>query len=92
MYSLLSLQRRKKIKKLHTKQQRLILQILRDLETNPDDLDFYQLKGSPEWRLRLGAWRMLFRVDKGKVVMVALTLKSISYYPIVEQLHGLLQF
>jgi mRNA-degrading endonuclease RelE of RelBE toxin-antitoxin system len=91
MYSLLSLQRRKKIKKLHTKQQRLILQILRDLEINPDDLDFYQLKGSPERRLRLGAWRMLFR-DKGKVVMVALTLKSISYYPIVEQLHGLLQF
>jgi mRNA interferase RelE/StbE len=65
----------KKIKKLQPKQQRLILQTFRDLETNPDDLDFYQLKGRSEWRLRVGLWRMLFRVDKGKLVMVAFTIK-----------------
>ena len=69
----------KKIKKLQPKQQRLVLQTLRNLETNSDSLDFYQLKGRPEWRLRIGGWRMFFRVDRGKLVMVALSLKPRGY-------------
>jgi mRNA interferase RelE/StbE len=66
----------KKIKRLQPKQQRLILQALRELEANPDTQDLSKLKCRPEWRLRIGNWRMLFRIDKKKLVMVALTLKS----------------
>jgi mRNA-degrading endonuclease RelE of RelBE toxin-antitoxin system len=44
----------KKIKRLQPKQQRLILQALRELEANPDTQDLSKLKGRPEWRLRKG--------------------------------------
>ncbi len=66
----------KKIKKLPPKQQRLILNALRRLEDDPDKQDFRKLKGRPEWRLRIGNWRMLFRVDQDKLVMVALSLRA----------------
>ena len=66
----------KKIRKLQPKQQRLILKALRDLENDPDKQNFHKLRGRPEWRLRIGNWRMLFRVDQDKLVMVALSLRA----------------
>jgi len=47
--------------------------ILKALEKLPDDpfiLDFKALRGRTDWRLRVGAWRILLRIDADAKVIV----------------------
>ena len=41
-----------------------------------EGLDTSPLKGRPEWRLRVGSWRVLFLVDSGKITITAITFGS----------------
>ena len=36
---------------------------------NVSGLDVKPLKGRPEWRLRIGNWRVLFKVDNEKIII-----------------------
>jgi mRNA interferase RelE/StbE len=38
-------------------------------------LDVKPLKGRPEWRLRVGRWRVVFRVNEGKVIITVVSVK-----------------
>lgn len=37
------------------------------------DLDIKQLAGRPEWRLRVGGWRVLFRVYKDEIIIIVVS-------------------
>ena len=51
-----------------------LLRALIDLEEDPFHQNVKSLKGRPEWRLRVGPWRVLLRVDSANLVIVALAL------------------
>jgi mRNA interferase RelE/StbE len=53
----------KALERLPAKDQGRIRAALDQLLTAPDRLDVKQLQGRPEWRLRVGRWRVLLRVD-----------------------------
>lgn len=36
-------------------------------------LDVRPLHGRPDWRLRLGRWRVLFRVDEGRITITVIS-------------------
>lgn len=39
-------------------------------------LDIKKLKGRPEWRIRIGSWRILFLVDSGIVTITVISVDS----------------
>lgn len=39
-------------------------------------LDVKPLKGRPEWRLRIGQWRVLFLVDRGKITITVVSVAT----------------
>ena len=43
---------------------------------NAEGLDVKPLKGRPEWRLRAGNWRILFRVDHERIIITVVRLAS----------------
>ena len=49
--------------KLSTNEQTRIIQALDNLVNNPTNIDIKKLKGRPEFRLRVGKYRILFRED-----------------------------
>lgn len=51
-----------------------IVNVLLSLEKHPLDRDIKPLKGRPEWRLRIGRWRILLRVDKTRKAIVAVAI------------------
>lgn len=67
---------KKRLAKLERAERERVLQALIDLEENPFSLDVRPLKGRPEWRLRVGQWRVVLRVDRQNFVIVALALGS----------------
>ena len=40
------------------------------------DLDIKRLKGSDEWRLRVGEWRIIFYPDEGQFIIVVIEIGS----------------
>ncbi len=65
---------KKRLAKLSRPERKRLLQALIDLEEEPFHQDVKSLKGRPEWRLRVGQWRVLLRVDSANLVIVALAL------------------
>ncbi len=67
---------KKRLSKLSRPERERLLQALIDLEKDPFHQDVKSLKGRPEWRLRVGQWRVLLRVDSVNLVIVALALST----------------
>ena len=67
---------KKRLSKISRFERDRILQALLKLQENPFGQDIKPLNGRPEWRMRIGQWRVLLRVDKGNFTIVALTLGS----------------
>lgn len=58
------------LKRLPQKDQERIIKALDALVTDRENADFKPLKGRPEWRLRVGSYRVLMRVNWDKKVFV----------------------
>lgn len=67
---------KKQLARLERPERERIIRALMDLEVNPFNQDVKTLRGRPEWRLRVGRWRLILRVDKENLVIVALSLGS----------------
>jgi len=67
---------KKRLAKLQRGERERIIQALIDLGENPFGQDVKPLKGRSEWRLRVGPWRVVLRVDRTNLVIVALSLSS----------------
>jgi len=67
---------KKRLSKLSRPERERLLRALIDLEKDPFHQDVKSLKGRPEWRLRVGQWRVLLRVDSVNLVIVALPLST----------------
>jgi mRNA interferase RelE/StbE len=67
---------KKRLSKLNRQDRERVLQALIDLKNDPFNQDVKRLKGRPEWRLRVGQWRVILRVDSGNLVIVAVSLGS----------------
>jgi mRNA interferase RelE/StbE len=67
---------KKRLARLERPERERIIQALIDLGEDPFGLDVKPLKGRPEWRLRVGQWRVVLRVDKKNLVIVAVSLGS----------------
>ena len=65
---------KKRLVKLSRPERERLLQALIDLEKDPFQQDVKSLKGRPEWRLRVGPWRVLLRVDSANLVIIALSI------------------
>jgi len=65
---------KKRLSRLSRPERERLLQALIDLEEDPFHQDVKSLKGRPEWRLRVGQWRVLLRMDNANLVIVALAL------------------
>ncbi|MBQ7151142.1 MAG: type II toxin-antitoxin system RelE/ParE family toxin [Synergistaceae bacterium] len=49
---------------------------LHDGPYNRKDIDVKVLHARPEWRLRVGKWRVLFRVDNGRIIITVIAIDS----------------
>jgi len=67
---------KKQLARLERPERERIIGALMDLEVNPFNQDVKTLRGRPEWRFRVGRWRLILRVDKENLVIVALSLGS----------------
>lgn len=65
----------KRIEKLPTKEKKRILDAILALEAGPYDcgFDVKPLHGRPEWRLRVGDWRVLFLVKNERTTITAVS-------------------
>ena len=61
----------KTIERLPAKEQARIKAALDRILIEPDRLDLKPLHGRPEWRLRVGRWRVLLRLDQAAHAIVA---------------------
>lgn len=66
----------KAIKRLPAREQARIRMAVETLLTEPDHADIKPLTGRPEWRLRVGNWRILFRIDEEARVAVVVAVGS----------------
>ena len=56
--------------------QRRIKTALDRLITCPQNVDLRKLHGSPErWRLRVGDWRVILRIDRGQRILYVLRIR-----------------
>ncbi|MGA7563017.1 MAG: type II toxin-antitoxin system RelE/ParE family toxin [Desulfobaccales bacterium] len=61
----------KKLARLARRERENILEALEKLQGDPFVLDLKSLHGRTDWRLRVGAWRVLLRMDAdAKVIIV----------------------
>jgi len=65
---------KKRLAKLPRVDRKRILHALLNLQDDPFSQDVKPLKGRPEWRFRVGKWRVVLRMDKGNFVIVALAI------------------
>ncbi len=61
----------KRLAKLPRPEREAILAALSDLEKDPFALDLRPLRGRIDWRLRVGGWRVLLRMEESQKVIVA---------------------
>jgi mRNA interferase RelE/StbE len=64
----------KKLARLPASERSRIFRALTSLSLDPFQHDVKQLKGSAYWRLRVGRWRVILRVDRDRFVIVAVDL------------------
>ncbi|GFE70842.1 type II toxin-antitoxin system RelE/ParE family toxin [Chroococcus sp. FPU101] len=67
---------RRYLEKLTLANRERIINDLTILQTNPESLDFKPLKGRSDWRLRVGDYRVLVRVDRENKVFVVTRIGS----------------
>lgn len=67
---------RRYLEKLIFVDQKRILDDLAILQNNPESLDFKPLKGRSDWRLRVGEYRVLVRVDRENKIFVVTRIGS----------------
>ena len=62
----------KALESIHKKQRDRLWSSIKRLTGGPYDsgLDVKPLKARPEWRLRVGGWRVIFRVEQDRLVIV----------------------
>ena len=60
----------KKLARLARPERENILKMLEKLSNDPFVLDLKSLRGRTDWRLRVGAWRLLLRMDADARVIV----------------------
>jgi mRNA interferase RelE/StbE len=63
----------RKLSRMPAKDAARIVRALHALKDNPFQHDFKPLKGLPLWRLRVGAWRVLCRVEREALTIIALS-------------------
>lgn len=65
----------KRLSMIPRPQRQRITDAIDKLEAGPRNcgLDVKPLKGRPEWRLRIGAWRILFLVDGERVIITVVS-------------------
>ncbi len=61
----------KKITRLSRPERETILTVLNKLQYDPFGFDLKPLRGRTDWRLRVGGWRILLRIDVIKKVIIA---------------------
>ena len=66
----------KYLKKLSSSDQKRIIQALRLLIQNSNQIDIKQLQGRLEYRLRVGDFRILYRKDEQNYTYVVTKIKS----------------
>ena len=65
----------KQLKKLEKPVQRRILLAIGRLETNPRPDGVKKLKGSSDrWRVRVGDWRIVYKIEDGQLVILVLAI------------------
>lgn len=64
----------KQLAKIQNGERRRILDAISILTHGPYEsgLDVKKLQARPEWRLRVGKWRVMFDVDKGTITITVL--------------------
>ncbi|MDD3580412.1 MAG: type II toxin-antitoxin system RelE/ParE family toxin [Desulfobacca sp.] len=60
----------KKLAKIPRPERQNLLVALKKLQNDPFALDLKPLRGRTDWRLRIGAWRILLRLDMTEKVIV----------------------
>ena len=66
----------KYLKKLSSNEQKRIIQALKLLIQDPNQVDIKQLQGRLEYRLRVGNFRILYRKDEQNLTYVITKIKS----------------
>jgi mRNA interferase RelE/StbE len=61
----------KKLARLPRPYRETVLTALSDLQENPFAFDLKPLRGRTDWRLRIGTWRILLRIEVSQKVIVA---------------------
>ncbi len=61
----------KKLARLPRPERETILATLNDLQINPFAFDLKPLRGRTDWRLRVGSWRVLLRINLSEKVIIA---------------------
>ena len=61
----------KKLASLPKGERERILAALVKMQHNPFEMNLKPLRGRTDWRLRVGGWRILLRVDLSAKVMIA---------------------
>jgi mRNA interferase RelE/StbE len=65
----------KQFQKLDHSAQRRIMLALAKLEENPRPDGVKRLKGSADrWRIRLGDWRILYRIEDGRLIILVIAI------------------
>ena len=70
-------QPRKYISKQSLENREILRNAILKLKNGPyqDDSDISSLKGRPEWRLRVGRWRILFLVNNNEILITVISIK-----------------
>lgn len=67
---------KKRLSRLNRQDREKVIRALIALKNDPFSQDVKSLKGRPEWRLRVGQWRVILRIDSGNLVIVAVSFGS----------------
>jgi len=66
----------KRLARIPRQERKRILTAIFRLRENPFKYDLKQLHGRPLWRLRVGGWRVLFRMDREKQTLYAVSVRT----------------
>ena len=64
----------KTLERMPRQERERILKVLYELRDDPFRHDFKPLQGQPLWRLRVGWWRILCRVERKEMTIFVLTI------------------
>lgn len=67
---------KKRLARMPKQEQKRILDAVHGLRDNPFEHDLKALRGRPLWRLRVGGWRVLLRIDREKRIFYAVSVRT----------------